>query len=260
MEEYVDLVSMALDWAKETIKENGKSVLWMDAATGAGNMTLKLARLFKVNGHVISVDKDEKSWTDWAYPKLAKENLLDVVTFKKLDLTDLSEMNARFHGIFSDMTLSVMGYSAIETISQFKKILLPHGRLIIRDYLPQSKAQNEDEEIANKSWCISKAIEVLSGQDVHDEFPPKFWVNYLKDFGFEINGFCYDDMREFRSRESTEEWLATPFDLNINESELENAIKNYVERLKEVVKQKGYMKNLSGTFLIMASLLSNDLS
>jgi len=200
-----DLIQIALDLIKESFEANPEGVLWMDAATGAGNTTLKLARLLKGKGELISIDKDESSWTEWAYPKLERENLLDVVKYIKEDLVDLSELKCNFHGIFTHATLSVMGYTALDAVSGWRKLLRPDGRLIILDALPQEDAHDEDEEIANFSWNLIKAVNILEGQIIHDEFPPEFWLNRLKDLGFSIEDYYFTNERKSRSEESLEE-------------------------------------------------------
>lgn len=167
------IYDMALEKARQCIEIANEPVVWLDAATGAGNATVKLGKLLQGKGKVISVDLDPISWTDWALPKVKSEGLLETVEFRQGDLRHLSTFVDKADGIFCALTISAMGIGGIDAISQWKKVLKKGCTVIIHDYLPQKKARNPGEEIANQAWRLYKACEVLQGEAHYEEIHPR---------------------------------------------------------------------------------------
>jgi len=249
-----NLVEVALNWVSASLPEdNRQRALWMDAATGAGNATLRLAERLQGKGQLVTVDVDPESWTDWTRPKLEKAGLLDVVRFEKLDLADLSNLRERFDGIFSDMTLSTMGLAAVEAVAEWRRVLKPGGCVIVRDYLPQGEARNQDERITNLAWRLYKATEVLSGQPHYEEIPPEFWERRFTELGFRVEALEVDPQRPPRSQESLDEWLSLPLEPDVDDAELRDALIRVSERLKDAVRTMRSMTRWSGDFILLAT-------
>ena len=58
----LNTIDTVLQWVREAVQEAPASHnLWLDAATGAGNMTVKLASILAGQGDLVTVDRDEES-------------------------------------------------------------------------------------------------------------------------------------------------------------------------------------------------------
>ena len=68
------------EYVSQLTKQDG--VVILDAATGAGETTVRLAQAMQ-GGKLITIDSDPSSWHDWALPALEKAGLSGRVEFKK---------------------------------------------------------------------------------------------------------------------------------------------------------------------------------
>lgn len=249
-----DFRQRALDWLTEAARTRSRPPVWLDAATGAGNMTLRAARrLAELGGSLISVDLDPASWHDWAAPKLRAAGLIDRVRFQALDLLDLSRLGATVDAVICDSTLSAMGLSATAAVLEWSRVLAPGGRVVLQDYLPQAPAAAVDEDLVNRAWRLYKAVEVLSGRPHYEEASPRHWLDLLARQGYRLAWAGQDPRRATRSRESLTEWLDSPLDLSaIADPGLREAIAAADRDLRRDVRARGTMARWSGTFLILA--------
>ena len=251
-----DLRRFGLRWLMSCLPLDEKRPLQiLDAATGAGNTTLEMARALHesgLNGKIITVDIDPECWSEWAKPKLDREGLTGLVEFQKCDLRELSRLCIRFDGIFCSTTLSVMGLDAIEAVEAWKDVLHSHGCICIYDYLPQSAPRTSDEELSNFAWQLGKAADALSGRPLCDELAPEFWSKLLTEQGFAVEKVLTDTERPYRSQESVDEFLSTSLDLNCESDEVRIALNQAYEGIKQEITKRGRMTHLSGTFLLMA--------
>jgi ubiquinone/menaquinone biosynthesis C-methylase UbiE len=227
----------------------------LDAATGAGNTTLEMARALHesgLNGKIISIDVDPECWSGWAKPKLDEERLTGLVEFHVCDLRELSRLGLKYDGIFCSTTLSIMGLDAIEAVEVWKDVLHSNGCISIYDYLPQSAPRTSDEKLSSFAWQLNKAADALSGRLLCDEFAPEFWSRLLTEQGFAVEKVLTDTERPYRSQESLDEFLSTSLDLNCVSDEVRIALNKAYEEVKQEIARRGRMTRLSGTFLLMA--------
>lgn len=249
-----DFRDRALEWLAEAAMFSGRPPVWLDAATGAGNMTLRAARrLSDLGGTLLSVDIDPASWTDWAAPKLRGADLLDRVQFQVGDLLNLSWLGLTVDAVICDTTLSTMGIPATAALLEWSQVLAPGGRVVIYDYLPQASTTDADQDLANHAWRLYKAVEVLSGRPHYEEVDPTHWLRLLAGQGYRIDCALQDPRPAPRSRESLAEWLETSLDLSaIPDQGLRAAIAAADQEQRRAVRARGAMPRWSGTFLIMA--------
>jgi SAM-dependent methyltransferase len=251
-----DLKRRGFEWFLSNLPVYQKTdCVILDAATGAGNTTLELARMIQaseVAARVISVDIDPISWTDWAKPKLDKEGLAHFIEFRQADLCDLKALGIMFHGIVCTTTLSVMGLKAIEAVSLWRDLLLPNSPLIILDYMPSDSSLNAENDYGSLAWRLTKAADVLSGREWCDEFPPEFWVKFLSGQGFIVDQVVLDTSKPDKTQEALEEFLQSQLDVQWPRSGLIKALTDEYEEIKEQIKVEGRMSRLGGAFLILA--------
>ena len=249
-----ELIEKALRLVAVSLPEGDGHSCWLDAATGAGNMTVELAKLIKGRGRLMTIDIDELSWHDWAKPRLSELDLLDTVEFRTCDFSKIADENLQFDGIFTSTTLSCMGLRAIDAIAQLPKVLNKKGLLVIHDYLPQRAARNECEELVNDAWRLYKASQLLSGRSFYDEYPPDFICHRLEEAGFENIALEVQEERLLRSSESLQEWLSIELNTEYSDHRLVVALEQANERCKAKVREAGEMLRWSGSYLITARL------
>jgi len=223
----------------------------LDAATGAGNATLRLARMIR-SGRVITVDNDEAAWTQFARKKIEAAGLADRVEFRRLDIADLHEFpHGSFDLVFSGATLSTMGVRVIDGIRELFRVAKPGAFLGIYDLLPQEEPKTEPQRNAVDAWRLSKAIGVLAGERHYEELPLDWVCRRLREAGFDVESREIEDKWGMASEESVQEYLDSEGWKGIQDSETREFFKRISLAINERVRRTG-MANFSRRYILFA--------
>jgi ubiquinone/menaquinone biosynthesis C-methylase UbiE len=182
--------------------------LWvLDAATGAGNATLEIAQ--RTSGIVISVDIDP---AESAARKIEDANLSSRVRFVKGNLARMDFLHENsIDAIVSHSTVSSIPaetpFMVLQVLREFFRVLKPDGILLIIDYYPLESAavKREADEIAQEAWRTYKAVAELVGDHHHEELPPEWICETLRDIGFK--NVHHEKISERELSETFEEYI-----------------------------------------------------
>jgi ubiquinone/menaquinone biosynthesis C-methylase UbiE len=228
--------------------------LILDAATGAGNCALAVARMIE-RGRVITIDNDAKAWTDFAGAKIAKARLLDKVEFHRMDIADLGEFaHSTFDVIVCGATLSAMGVAAVDGIREFARVAKPGAFLAIYDLMPQGAPRTRRQRNAVEAWRLSKAAAVLRGERHYEEFAPEWIARRLCEAGFTVEDTHIEKSWADASDESIREYLDSSDYRGIANAQMRKAFAEASRALKDRVRNEG-MSNFSRRFIIHAQRL-----
>jgi SAM-dependent methyltransferase len=223
----------------------------LDAATGAGKSTLRLARMIR-SGKVITVDTDEAAWTQFAQHKIEAAGLAERVEFRLLDIADLHEFpDGYFDLVFSGATLSTMGVHVIDGIRELHRVAKPGAFLGVYDLLPQEEPGTEPQRNAVDAWRLSKAIEVLAGERHYEELPLDWVCRRLRETGFDVENREVEDDWGMASEESIREYLDSEDWKRIQDPEVREFFKRTILALKERIRRTG-MANFSRRYILFA--------
>lgn len=223
----------------------------LDAATGAGNGTLRLARMTR-SGKVITVDNDEKAWTEFARKKTEAAGVSDRVEFRNLDIADLHEFPDDFFDlVFSGATLSTMGVDVVDGIRELSRVAKPGAFLGVYDLVPQEEPKTEAQRNAVDAWRLSKAIGVLVGERHYEELPLDWVCRRLQEAGFEVESREVEDEWGMASEESVREYLDSVDWKRIQDPKTRQFFKRISLALKERIRRTG-MANFSRRYILFA--------
>jgi ubiquinone/menaquinone biosynthesis C-methylase UbiE len=181
----------------------------LDAATGAGNTTLKLAtKMAEANGKgkIVSIDIDPETF-EKAKKKLGE--LVGFVKFIEADLTHMPKIKSEsFDLVVCTATLCALNdrpLRAMRGLSEFHRVLKKGGRLIIAEEYPLPKAIKPEEEVQVMHWQLYKSVAELVNGDHWTEIYPEDL-----EFAVKLVGFKEIEWRRFEGeplRKATmEEW------------------------------------------------------
>ena len=223
----------------------------LDAATGAGNCAIAVARMLE-RGRVITVDSDPEAWTGFARPKVEEAGLLERIEFRRADIADLSEFaGASFDAIVCGATLSAMGAEAADGIREFGRVAKPGAFLAVYDLLAQGVPQTRRQRNAVDAWRLSKAVDVLRGARHYEELSPEWISRRLRESGFAVEGTEVEQDWADASDESIREFLASTHYNEIEDPRMREAVAGAAGAVKERVRSEG-MSNFSRRFSIFA--------
>jgi ubiquinone/menaquinone biosynthesis C-methylase UbiE len=223
-----------VDYLLEGIEFSEITIL--DAATGAGNTTLKLARKMagaQSTGKIVSVDVDPETFPD------VKKKLGDLsryVEFVQADLTSMPEIESeRFDLVVCTATLCALNsrpLGALKGLAEFHRVLKKGGHLRISEEYPLPRATKPEEEVQVLHWQLYKSVSELIGEDTWREIYPE-----ELEFAAKLVGFTNIEWRRFDGgplRKATmEEWreVLPPLVNKIEDEEARKAILYMIKRI-----------------------------
>jgi len=222
---------------------NLRSLVIMDAATGAAHTTCWLAKKLKEagSGRIISVDNDPETFPD-AKRKLSK--LAEWVKFVNADLTNMPQIESEsIDLIVCHATMCAVNdrpLKAVKALSEFYRTLKKDGWLIIDDEYPLPKASKPEEEAQVGRWQTYKAIaELVDGEHYTEIYPEEL------EFAVKLVGFRDIELQRFEdgrlSNEVMEEWKEIMPELinKIADEDLKVAFRKAIERIWQKYKTQG---------------------
>ena len=226
-----------VDYLLEGIEFSDITVL--DAATGAGNTTLKLARKMAEadgKGKIISVDIDAETFPD-VKKKLGE--LARYVEFTRADLTFMPEMeNELFDLVVCTATLCALNsrpLGALRGLAEFHRVLKKGGHLRISEEDPLPRATKPEEEVQVMRWQLYKSVSELVGEDTWREIYPE-----ELEFAAKLVGFTDIEWRRFEGdplrKVTMEEWrdVMSPM---VNKIEDEETRKTFLAMIPKIYRK-----------------------
>lgn len=230
-------------------RETAGEILVLDAATGAGNCAVRVAKMLK-HGHLITVDKEVAAWNKYARKKIEGADVLGHVEFYEVDIADMAGFSdSHFDVIISGATLSAMGMGMVDGLSEFGRVAMPGALLAIYDLMPQGEPETMAQKNAVIAWRLSKAIDVLRGMTPYEEVSPAFVSRRLKAHDFVIEHECVEQEWGAASEESVYEYLHSEDHLDIKDANTRLACVRLLENAKAAIKEHG-MANFSRRYSI----------
>ena len=216
----------------------------LDAGTGAGKTTLKVARrMAEVDGEgkIISVDINPETFQD-VKKKLGE--LARFVEFVEADLTCMPRMESEsFDLIVCTATMCALNdrpLKAVKALSEYYRILKKGGCLIIDDEYPLPKASKPEEEVQVKRWQTYKSVaELVDGEHYTEIYPEELA------FASKVVGFKEIESQKSKggplSKEAMNEWKEImPEMINkIDDEDLRKAFQKATERIWRMYKRQG---------------------
>ncbi|MBU6996958.1 MAG: methyltransferase domain-containing protein [Theionarchaea archaeon] len=241
-----------LDQLFQKLENNNLRVL--DAAMGGGNVTLELAQ--RTNGKVISVDIDP---ADSATKKIEDANLSSPVEVVKGTLASMDFLqDSSIDTIVSHSTISSIPaetpFKVQQVFKEFFRVLNPGGILLIIDYYPLESAavRTKADEIAQDAWRTYKAVAELVGDHHHEEVPPEWVCETLRDTGFK--DVYHEKISERELSDTFEEYIENMLHYisNIEDDELSRAFRMKILKLERDARMYG-KSEYSSTYCIWAT-------
>ena len=211
----------------------------LDAATGAGNTTLKLARkMAEANGKgkIVSVDIDPET-----FPDVKKElcELARFVEFVEADLTCMPRIESEsFDLVVCTATMCALNdrpLKALRGLQEFYRVLKKGGRLVISEEYPLPKATKPEEEVQVMRWQMYKSVSQLIGEDTWTEI----FLEELE-LAASLVGFKNIEWRRFEggplSKVTMEEWREVMPPL-VNKIEDEQTRKAFLALIPKIYKK-----------------------
>jgi ubiquinone/menaquinone biosynthesis C-methylase UbiE len=232
-------------------KLDTRDLVILDAATGAGNTTLEIAR--RTNGTIISVDIDP---ANSAVRKVENANLSSRVKFVKGNLARMDFIHDNsIDAIVSHSTVSSIPpetpFMVLQVFREFFRVLKPEGILLIIDYYPLESAavRSRADEIAQEAWRTYKAVAELVGDHHHEELPPQWMCERLKDMGFK--DVYHEKISDRELSESFEEYIETMIQYikNIEDDGLRSAFRKKILQLERDARMYG-KSDYSSTYCV----------
>ena len=218
----------------------------LDAGTGFGITTLKIARRMIVQGQtgrILSVDIDSNCF-ELARKLLAKHKLEHLVNFVRSDLSDMPQIKTEsIDVIISTRTISDINKfpcRLMRAISEFYRVLKSGGCIVLSDECPRLLPLSDDEEVAVLRWRLAKAISHLIGRPHAHEVEPQDLEFMLKLVGFrkcEWAIFKGERIPERRIKHFVSR--AKEMALKIEDTKLKNAFFNTIENVQKAFQKKG---------------------
>jgi len=227
----------------------------LDAATGAGNTTLKLARKMAETGgkgKIISVDIDPETFPD---VKKKLGDLVKFVEFINADLTCMPQTESEsFDLIVCTATLCALNdrpLKALRGLAEFYRVLKKGGHLRIAEEYPLPKATRPEEEVQVTRWQTYKSVAELIGEGHYTEIYPE-----ELEFAFSLIGFKEIEWRRFEGsplkKVTMEEWkeVMPPMVNQIKDEQTRKAFLDLVSKIykkfgeKESVDTPGYIMRM----------------
>ena len=218
----------------------------LDAGAGFGIITSEIARriyLQKLKSSIISVDIDPQSFK-LARKRLLEKSLLDLVTFVKVDLSHMPQIQTESVDIIiSTRTISDINSSPCRltrAIAEFYRILKKGGQSILSDECPLLKAVHEDEKVAVVRWQLAKAISHLIGRQHSNEVEPGDLEFTMKLVGFqECKWAIFKGEQISQKRIKHFVQAATEMAARIDDSNLKNAFLEGIENVRKIFNKEG---------------------
>lgn len=220
-----------------------RGMVVMDAGTGAGNITLWLARKLKEDGgkKIFSIDNDPETFPD-AKNKLGV--LAELVDFVKADLTCMPQIESEsIDLIVCGATICAVNdrpLKAVKALSEFYRVLKKGGWLIVDDEYPLLKASKPEEEVQVKRWQTYKSMaELVDGEHYTEIYPEEL------EFAAKVVGFKDTELKKFEggplSEEAMNEWREEMPKLisKIDDEDLKRAFQRATDRIWKKYKEQG---------------------
>ena len=212
----------------------------LDAATGAGNTTLNLARKMAEaggRGKIISVDIDPETFQD-VKKKLGE--LARFVEFVEADLTCMPQIESEsFDLVVCTATLCALNdrpLKVLRGLTEFYRVLKKGGRLIISEEYPLPKATKpEEEEVQVMRWQMYKSVaELVDGEHWTEIYPEEL------EFAAKLVGFKDIEWRRFEGgplrKVTMEEWREV-MPLLVNKIEDEQTREAFLALVSKIYKK-----------------------
>ncbi len=231
-----------VDYLLEGIDFSNIAIL--DAGTGAGNTTLKLAKkMVEVDGKgkIVSVDIDPAT-----FPEVKKKlgDLARFVEFVKADLTDMPKMESEsFDLVVCTATMCALNdrpLKALKGLKEFHRVLKKGGRLVISEEYPLPKATKPEEKVQVMRWQMYKSVSQLIGEGPWMEI----YLEELK-FAAKLIGFRDIEWRRFEggplSKVVMEEWreVMPPLVNKIEDEQTRKAFLDLIPRIYKKFEEQG---------------------
>jgi ubiquinone/menaquinone biosynthesis C-methylase UbiE len=221
---------------------DGKVLL--DAGTGFGVTTSEIAKriLPTKRSRIISVDIDSESLEQ--VRKLLSQELKDLITFIRADLSSMPEISTEsVDVIISTRTLADINSipcRLTRALVEFRRILKPNGRVVLSDECPVLKARSAEESVAVARWQLAKAISHIVGGPHANEIEPEDVEFTMKLTGFKDCRwavFAGEEISERRINRFVER--ATEMTNGIEDLKLKNAFSEAIVNAREMFKKRG---------------------
>ncbi|MFB0523524.1 MAG: class I SAM-dependent methyltransferase [Candidatus Bathyarchaeia archaeon] len=247
---------------KKTLKKNGitplgkkmvdyllegidfSDITVLDAATGAGNTTLKLARRMAEaggKGKIISVDIDPETF------QVVKQKLGELarfVEFVEADLTCMPQIESEsFDLVVCTATLCALNdkpLKALRGLTEFYRVLKKGGRLIISEEYPLPKATKPEEEVQVMRWQMYKSVAELVDAEHWTEIHPE-----ELEFAASLAGFKDIEWRRFEGgplrKVTMDEWkeVMPPLVNKIEDEETREAFLSLITKIYKKFEEQG---------------------
>jgi ubiquinone/menaquinone biosynthesis C-methylase UbiE len=158
----------------------------LDAATGSGVTTLRLAQLVRNagDGTILSVDLG-------ADTRVVRRRLGDLgrfVSFRKADISNLSAISdVSFDIVVCHLTLSAVArrpLAAHRTLIEFNRVLAPGGALVVVDEVAMPKTKASRYSLQVRCRNLMKALAHIVGERTCVELDPTEICDSLSTIGF----------------------------------------------------------------------------
>jgi len=228
----------------QDIELDGKTML--DAGTGFGLTTSEIAKRIHQQDYrskVISVDIDPKAFED-AQKLLRSQGLLGYVTFIKADLSNMPEIKSEtIDLIISTRTLADINSTPCHltrAITEFHRVMKPHGQAILSDECPLLIAPTKEEEVAVARWQLVKSISHLTGRQHANEIQPEDL-----EFTMKLTGFKNCQWAVFKGEKISKQRInhfatrTTELTENIPDIKLKTAFQERINQIKTMFDKQG---------------------
>ena len=223
---------------------NFSSITVLDAATGAGNTTLKLAtKMAEANGKgkIVSVDIDHETFPD---VKKKLRELARFVEFVQADLTCMPQIESEsFDLVVCTATLCALNdrpLKVLRGLSEFHRVLKKGGQLIIAEEYPLPRTTKPEEEVQVMRWQLYKSVAELMDGEHWAEIYPEDLESALKLVGFkdiEWRRFEGEPLREV----AMEEWkeVMPPMVNQIKDEQTRKAFLDLIPKIFKRFEEQG---------------------
>jgi ubiquinone/menaquinone biosynthesis C-methylase UbiE len=220
------------------------NIMVLDAATGAGNITLKLARkMAEANGKgkITSVDIDPETFQD-VKKKLGE--LARFVEFVKADLTSMPQIESEsFSLVVCTATLCALNDKPLKVLRglrEFHRVLKKEGRLIISEEYPLPKATKPEEEVQVMRWQFYKSVaELVDGEHWAEIYPENL------EYAASLIGFENIEWRRFEGdplrKEAMDEWKEVMPEMvnQIKDKRTQKAFQDLIPKIYKKFEEEG---------------------